>query len=107
MRKSMLSLSLAAALFLGQGCTSAQLAADENKALAALQKLDGVISSGAALADAKSAAAVALAVDPSSPLLQKASAAVNSSQVASDLNKAGLVVKGAVAVLGGTPVASK
>jgi hypothetical protein len=53
------------------GCTAAQLAQDEAKASAALKRIHSFIASGAASAVLLQAAEEMLALDPSSPVLQR------------------------------------
>ena len=84
------------------GCTAAQLAKDEAAASAGLAKVHAAISSGAALNVVTTAVDAALAADPSSPVLQKASTAIHSSQTPADLQKADQVVQGGILVLGGS-----
>ena len=97
------------AIYLGlslPGCTTQQVAtisaaltkADAD-ATTALQKVDTLITSGAAQADIQTAINVAVAVDPSSTFLQKAATAIKTGVVANDLAKAHTVAAGAVAVL--------
>lgn len=94
MKRLLLALALCA------GCSSAQLAADEARALTALRLLDSALTSGAAPTVVSGLADQALAVDPSSATLQRvvAQAKAASTNPAAQ-NDAHLACQGAIVLL--------
>lgn len=95
--RAILALALVATL---SGCTSAQLAADEAKASAALTAIHTAISSGASLAAIQQLSTDAAAADPSSPVLAKIAATAKSAKTAKDVQDLDVGVQGGIAVLG-------